>query len=101
MIREAKTKRFVTWIPMDEHLTVGWEMWSKGPRYVIRWNGKFVNWSKPQLETWANYEQPVLVVRDTADGKNNGKIMTWIPATKKGNTYVYKNESGVILYKLK
>lgn len=70
--------RFVTWEPMDEKLTTGWERQQNGDwRYVIRYEGKYVNWAQGKIETWANIGK-VLVVRDTADDQNNGQILTWI-----------------------
>jgi hypothetical protein len=53
--------------------------------YVIRYQNKFVNWAKAKLETWKNFKFPVLVVRDSADSLNNGKLLAWIAAEKTVN----------------
>lgn len=97
VIRNSKG-RFVTWISMDEELTSGFERMDydrdgkKESVYVVRYRGQFVNWAPARLETWANQEHPVLVVRDTADGTNNGKIMTYVVATELRNGNVaYRN----------
>lgn len=97
VLRNAKG-HFVTWVAMDDKLTAGFEKMDydrdgkKETVYVIRYNGKFVNWSAAKLENWANYEHPVLVVRDTADGQNNGKIMTYVaPEVHSNGNVMYRN----------
>lgn len=83
VIRNTKG-HFVTWVAMDELLTSQFERMDfdrdgkKETIYTIRYNGKFVNWAPARLEEWANQVHPVLVVRDTADGINNGKILTYV-----------------------
>jgi hypothetical protein len=82
---------FVTWKAMDEDLTAGFERMDldrdgdKETVYVIRYQNKFVNWAKAKLETWKNFKFPVLVVRDSADSLNNGKLLAWIAAEKTVN----------------
>jgi hypothetical protein len=97
VIRNSKG-HFVTWVSMDEELTSGFERMDydrdgkKESVYVVRYRGQFVNWAPARLETWANQEHPVLVVRDTADGSNNGKIMTYVVATELENgRLAYRN----------
>lgn len=92
VIRNARG-RFVTWQDMDKALSAGWERNRDGSwRYVIRYKGRFVNWSNGSLEDWGNqYEGPVLVVRDTNDGRNNGKILTWIAPEKVGRALRYRD----------
>jgi len=86
LVMRNKKGQFVTWLAMDELLTSGYEAMDvnrdgkKDTVYVIRYNGKFVNWAKAKLENWSNQKYPVLVVRDTADSKNNGKILSYITA---------------------
>jgi hypothetical protein len=99
VIRNSKG-HFVTWAPMDDKLTVGFERrdidhdGDKESVYTIRYKGRFVNWAVAKLENWANYSQPVLVVRDSSDDHNNGKILTYVtPAVDSlGRTY-YKDPS--------
>ncbi|MBY0383706.1 hypothetical protein K2X05_00990 [bacterium] len=77
--------QFITWIAVDELLTAGWENWkNEGWVYVIRYNGKFINWAKGNEEYWTGYGE-VLVVRDSNDGSNNGKILTWMLPDAAGN----------------
>lgn len=97
IIRNSKG-HFVTWVAMDELLTSGFERMDydrdgkKESVFVVRYKGQFVNWAPAHLETWANQEHPVLVVRDTADGSNNGKLMTYVVATELENgVLVYRN----------
>ena len=97
VIRNSKG-HFVTWIAMDELLVAGFEKMDydrdgkKETIYAVRYNGQFVNWAPAKLENWANYEHPVLVVRDTADGSNNGKILSYIaPEVTENGTVVYRN----------
>lgn len=95
LVIRNKDGQFVTWQAMDDLLSAGFEKWSnQGWVYVVRYEGQLVNWSKANLEKWPNFKKPVLVVRDTADGTNNGKLMTWIPAEKVGNSYQYRDEKG-------
>lgn len=104
VIRNAKG-HFVTWVSMNDKLTTGFEKFDydrdgkKETVYVIRYNGKFVNWAPAKLENWGNHAHPVLVVRDTADGQNNGKIMTYIaPEVHSNGTVKYRNpETGRFL----
>lgn len=100
VIRDARGQ-FVTWKALDEYLTAGFEQIDldrDGDRetvYVIRHNGRFVNWAKAELEQWSNFRHPVLVVRDTADGRNNGKLLAWIAGEELSNgNVVYRDESG-------
>lgn len=97
VIRNAKG-HFITWVAMDDKLTTGFEKMDidrdgkKETVYVVRYQGKFVNWAPAKLESWGNFEHPVLVVRDTADGQNNGKIMTYIaPEVQSNGTVKYRN----------
>jgi hypothetical protein len=75
---------FVTWKDMDAKLDASWSAWDtdrdgkKDTVYVIRYNGKFINWAKAKQEDWDNYSKPVLVVRDSSDDDNNGKLLSWI-----------------------
>lgn len=89
VIRKANGQ-FVTWADMDKFLTAGWERWENGWVYVIRYNGQFVNWAKAKFEKWAGFGD-VLVVRDSSDCQNNGKILTWIAAEKVGNRAFYRD----------
>lgn len=89
---------FVTWIAMDELLTEGFERFdfdhdgTKETVYALRYKGKLVNWAPAKLESWKNYQHKVLVVRDTADGENNGKLLavTYPEVLSNGNV-VYRN----------
>lgn len=90
VIRNARGE-MVTWIAMDKFLESGFERMDtdkdgdKETVYVVRYKGQFVNWAKAKLESWDNYTDKVLVVRDTEDDKNNGKLLAWIPAEKMSN----------------
>jgi hypothetical protein len=90
VIRNAKGE-FVTWRAIDEDLTAGFERMDldrdgdKETVYVLRYKNRFVNWAKARLENWKNLKYPVLVVRDTADSSNNGKLLAWIAAEKTTN----------------
>lgn len=96
VIRNSKG-HFVTWVAVDEFLTSGFERMDfdrdgkKESIYVVRYKGQFVNWAPAKLEDWGSQEQPVLVVRDTNDGVNNGKIMTYVVGTQL--------ESGHVVYR--
>lgn len=88
VIRNADGQ-FVTWLAVDDLISARFErvdLNRNGSRketiYAIRYNGKLLNWAKARLEEWANFEYPVLVVRDTADSKNNGKLLAWIAPEK-------------------
>ena len=83
--------KLVTWASLEDHISEGWERWDvpngKGriAVYVVRFKtgsqkGQLVDWSRGKLEKWSNYDQRVLVAGDTADGPENGKLMSWIPA---------------------
>lgn len=91
LVVRNKRGELVTWIAMDKFLDAGFERMDtdkdgdKETVYVVRYNGRFVNWAKAKLETWDNYKDQVLVVRDTNDDSNNGKLMAWIPAEKMSN----------------
>ncbi|MBI2609069.1 MAG: hypothetical protein HYW47_05645 [Deltaproteobacteria bacterium] len=90
VVRDAEG-HFVTWAPMDENITEGWEYWRfkegdprRGWTYVVRVQQeglppRLLDSARPQLETWSGHRWKVLVVRDTSDGKQNGQIMTWLP----------------------
>ncbi len=100
VIRDARGQ-FVTWQSVDDRLTAGFEQIDldrDGDRetvYVIRHEGRFVNWAKAELEEWSNFEHPVLVVRDSADGRNNGKLLAWIAGEELSNgNVVYRDEAG-------
>jgi hypothetical protein len=101
VIRNSKG-HFVTWMAMDALLTAGFEAidldrdGDKETVYVVRYNGKFVNWAKASLENWSNFAHPVLVVRDTADSHNNGKLLAWIAPTvlSNGNVIYRDAETG-------
>lgn len=101
-----KDGQFVTWKSLDKLVTAGFDAWDingdgdKETVYVVRYDGKFMNWAPAKLEKWENFKKPVLVVRDSADGENNGKLLAWIaPATyksgpNKGNVYYKDPETG-------
>lgn len=80
--------QFVTWLAINDLISSGFEKMDydrdgkKETIYAIRYNGKLLNWAKAKLENWGSFELPVLVVRDTADSKNNGKLLAWIAAEK-------------------
>ena len=104
VIRNSKG-HFVTWTAMDDLLTSSFERMDidrdgkKEAVYVTRYRGKFVNWAPARLENWGNQEHPVLVVRDTNDARNNGKLLTYILATVLENgTIIYRDhETGRFL----
>lgn len=104
VIRNSKG-HFVTWTSMDDLLSSKFERMDidrdgkKETVYVTRYRGLFVNWSVARLENWANQEHAVLVVRDTNDGRNNGKLMTYVVATELENgQLVYRDaETGRFL----
>lgn len=108
VIREADSKRWVTWAPFEEDLTEGWEHDARnGWRYVVRHapTGKFVNVASGELEVWKNWKNPVLVVRDTADGDANGQLVTFLPGKveewRNGQTrVVYRTPGGQFLTSL-
>ena len=83
VVRNAKGQ-LVTWKAVDSLLNAGFESidldrnGTKETVYVIRYNGRFVNWAKAKLERWNGISTPVLVVRDTQDSGNNGKLLAWI-----------------------
>lgn len=105
VIRNA-SGQFVAWKAIDDLVTAKFDAWdidgdgNNETVYVIRYDGRFLNWAKANLEEWQNFDDPVLVVRDTADGTNNGKILSWIaPETfkkgpKKGQVYYKDPETG-------
>lgn len=90
VIRNSRGE-MVTWIAMDKYLDSGFERMDtdkdgdKETVYVVRFKGQFVNWAKAKLESWDNYKDKVLVVRDTEDDQNNGKLLAWLPAEKMSN----------------
>lgn len=90
VIRNAKGA-FVTWKAVDEFLTAGFERMDvdrdgdKETIYAIRYQNRFINWAKAKLENWKNMKLPVLVVRDSADSANNGKLLAWIAGEKMAN----------------
>jgi hypothetical protein len=87
VIRNSKGS-FITWKAVDDLMTAGFERMdldrdgNKETIYAIRYNNRLVNWAKAKLESWKNMKYPVLVVRDSADSKNNGKLLAWIAAEK-------------------
>lgn len=98
--------QFVTWAPVEDYIEEGWETWDQQGEnttvYVVRFakghqGGRLINWSKPKLEDWRNFRYPVMVARDTNDGRHNGKILSWLPAKKVGNGYQYQNKNGQFL----
>lgn len=92
LVIRNKSGAFVTWKAVDELFTSGFESFNGQTVYVVRYNGKFVNWAKAHLESWSNYNNDVLVVRDTQDGSNNGKILSYIPAeTMLNGQVVYRD----------
>jgi hypothetical protein len=93
LVIRDKNGQFVTWEAMDKLLTSGWERTTKGDwRYTIRYKGQFVNWAEGKLENWGSrFLGAVLVVRDTADSSNNGKILTWIAPEKVGSGLRYRD----------
>ena len=102
VIRNADGQ-FVTWLAVDDLISAGFERIDlnrdnsrKETVYVIRYNGKLINWAKAKLENWANFEHPVLVVRDTEDSINNGKLLAWIaPEETRDGRVIYRDpESG-------
>jgi hypothetical protein len=105
VIRTA-TGQFVSWKSLDALVTAKFDSWDingdgdKETVYVVRYDGKFLNWAPAKLEQWDNFSEPVLVVRDTADGRNNGKLLGWIAPAKyksgpnKGKVYYKDPETG-------
>lgn len=105
VIRNASGE-FVTWKAIDDLVEAKFDAWdidgdgNEETVYVVRYNGKFLNWSKANLEQWRGFEHPVLVVRDTADGKNNGELLSWIApevyksGPNKGNVFYKDPETG-------
>lgn len=90
VIRDRKGQ-FVTWADLDAKLSAGWEKWDDNSwRYVVRYQGKFVNWAKPKLEIWLGFGT-VLVVRDSSDGENNGKLLTWVAPEMIGSRTMYRD----------
>ncbi len=93
VIRNTKGQ-LVTWKAIDSLLNAGFEAidldrnGSKETVYVIRYNGRFVNWAKAKLERWNGISTPVLVVRDTQDSGNNGKLLAWIAGERTANGQV-------------
>ncbi len=94
VVRNAE-EQWVTWVPMENNVTEGWENWDFGDDdsrsgwyYVVRLH---VDGTPPlildnvrvsterSLETWKGWRWKVLVVRDTSDGQQNGQILTWLP----------------------
>ncbi len=91
VIRDQR-QRFVTWIGVDEQMTSGLESFGGKTNYVVRYEGRIVNRAVARLENWRGQALPVLVARDTADGRNNGKLLAWIPAERLANgRVVYRN----------
>ncbi|HLD75221.1 MAG TPA: hypothetical protein VJB34_10025 [Bdellovibrionota bacterium] len=81
VVRNSKG-HFVTWTPFEQDLREQWENdETNGWRYVVRHraSGRFVNVAKGELEVWKNWKNPVLVVRDSADGERNGQLVTFLP----------------------
>ncbi|MFA6236515.1 MAG: hypothetical protein WC635_04230 [Bacteriovorax sp.] len=105
VIRNA-TGEFVTWKALDDLIDAGFDSWDVDGNgqaetvYVVRYDGKFLNWARASLEDWSNFEAPVLVVRDTSDGSDNGKLLAWIApdfyksGPNKGNAYYKDPETG-------
>ena len=101
-----KNGQFVTWKSLDKLVSSQFDSWDingdgdKETVYGLRYNGKFLNWAPATLEKWENFKKPVLVVRDSADGENNGKLLAWIaPAIyksgpNKGKAYYKDPETG-------
>lgn len=83
VIRNAKG-HFVTWTTLDDKVTAKFEKMDydrdgkQETIFAVRMNGRLLNWAPAKLETWANYSEDVLVVRDTADSVNNGKLLAWV-----------------------
>lgn len=102
VIRNADGQ-LVTWLAVDDLISAGFERIEldrgnardncrKETVYVIRYNGKLLNWAKAKLESWANFEHPVLVVRDTEDSINNGKLLAWIaPEETRDGRVIYRD----------
>jgi hypothetical protein len=97
VIRDARGE-FVTWEDLEKDVTAGWENdRTNGWRYVVRYKGQFLNLGKAKYENWNGYKYDVLVVRDTEDSRNNGKILTWIGGEKSprdGRVYYKDPASG-------
>lgn len=87
VIRNAKGM-MVTWKAVNDLFKAGFELidldrnGKKETVYVIRYQGRFINWAKARLEKWGNMKLPVLVVRDSADAGNDGKLLAWIAGEK-------------------
>lgn len=91
VIRDNK-QRFVTWIAVDDMITSGFESRNGKTIFAVRYQGRYVNWGVATLEQWNNHKLPVLVVRDTADSRNNGKLLAWVPGELLDNgQVVYRN----------
>ena len=64
-----------------------------------------MNVASGEMEVWKNWKNPVLVVRDTADGQANGQLITFLPGKveewKNGQTrVVYRTPGGQFLTSL-
>jgi hypothetical protein len=91
VIRDNK-QRFVTWIGVDDKMTSGFESFAGTTNFVVRYEGRIVNRAVAKLERWNGHALPVLVVRDTNDSRNNGKLLAWVPAEKtSAGQVVYRN----------
>jgi len=84
--------QFVTWMDFNEKLFGQWESYGKGNSvYVVRMkkghqslSGEIVDRAFGRVEHWRD-GRTACVVRDTADGRENGQILTWILADAQGN----------------
>lgn len=87
-------QRFVTWIGVDDKMTSGLERINGRTQFVVRYEGRIVNRAVARLESWQDQRLPVLVARDSADGRNNGKLLAWVPGERLDNgQVVYRNPS--------
>lgn len=90
VIRNAKG-HFVAWTTLDDKVTARLEKMDydqdgkQETIFAVRMNGKLLNWAPAKLEQWNNFAEPVLVVRDSADAGNNGKLLAWIAPEKMAN----------------
>lgn len=111
VIRNAKG-HFVAWTTLDDKVTARLEKMDydqdgkQETIFAVRMSGKLLNWAPAKTETWANFSEDVLVVRDTADQGNNGKLLAWIAPEKMANgqvvyrmPYTTRNKAGDIVIK--
>lgn len=111
VIRNSKG-HFVAWTTLDDKVSARFEKmdYDKDGKqetiFAVRLSGKLLNWAPAKTETWANFAEDVLVVRDTADKGNNGKLLAWVAPEKLASgqivyrmPYTTRNKSGDVVIK--